>query len=42
MFEGKKQFGLAAMTPGINFDNIFTAAFAQLFLCQKVTKPNCN
>ncbi len=28
--------------PGVNFINILRAAFALIFFCQKVTKPNCN
>ena len=27
---------------GVNFINILRAAFAPIFLCQKITKPNCR
>jgi len=29
-------------TPVVNFINILQAAFAPIFLCQKIAKPNCN
>jgi len=32
---------LVKLTPGVNFITILQAAFAPLFLHQKITKPNC-
>jgi len=32
---------LMKLTPVFNFTNILQAAFAPIFLCRKVTKPNC-
>jgi len=33
---------LIKLTPLVNFINILGAAFAQIFFCQKFTKPNRN
>jgi len=33
---------LMKLTPLVNFINILLAAFAPIFLCQKITKPNRN
>ncbi len=30
------------LTHGVNLINILQAAFAPIFFCQTVTKPNCN
>jgi len=33
---------LVKLTTAVNFIKILQAAFAPIFLCQKITKPNCN
>jgi len=33
---------LVILTPVISFTNILQAAFALVFICQRITKLNCN
>jgi len=41
-YEKSAQKTLMKWTPVLNFINILQAAFAPIFFCQKITKPNCN